>query len=90
MHLPEDWTRVLLVRTYGVGLADGGIYWDIPTGKIPLDLRQIGSVFLVETELTPAQTQDSSERYENRFRDLVVSPLAPEEVRKYSEKTPRF
>jgi len=31
MHLPENWTKILLVRTYGSGLADGGAFWDIPT-----------------------------------------------------------
>ena len=39
MHLPENWTKVLLVRTYGLGLADGGAYWDIPTEAIPPHLR---------------------------------------------------
>ena len=47
MHLPENWTRVLFVRTYGEGLADGGIYWDIPTEAIPVELRPIGSRFVV-------------------------------------------
>ena len=34
-HLKEGFTKILLERTVGVGLADGGIGWDIPTEKIP-------------------------------------------------------
>jgi hypothetical protein len=47
MHLPENWTKILLVRTYGLGLADGGAYWDIPTEVIPPHLRLIGSRFVI-------------------------------------------
>ena len=47
MHLPENWTKILLVRTYGLGLADGGAYWDIPTEVIPPNLRLIGSRFVI-------------------------------------------
>ena len=47
MHLPENWTKILLVRTYGLGLADGGSYWDIPTEIIPLHLQLIGSRFVI-------------------------------------------
>ena len=49
MHLPEGYTKVLVEWTLGVGMADGGIYWDIPTSVIPPHLRQIGSRFLLET-----------------------------------------
>lgn len=84
MHLPEGWTKILLVRTYGLGLADGGIYWDIPTEKIPIDLRRIGSVFLVETNLTLPPPKDPAERYQTRFEDFTISPLTPDEARKYS------
>ena len=47
MHLAENWTKILLVRTYGLGLADGGAYWDIPTEAIPSHLRLIGSRFVI-------------------------------------------
>jgi len=30
MHLPGGYTKVLVEWTLGVGMADGGIYWDIP------------------------------------------------------------
>jgi hypothetical protein len=51
MPLPENWTKILLLRTYGVGLADGGIYWDIPTEVIPLAVRLIGCRFVITTKL---------------------------------------
>jgi hypothetical protein len=38
---------VILEQTIGVGLADGGIAWDIPPAAIPIDLRPIGSRFEV-------------------------------------------
>lgn len=49
MYLPEGYTKVLVERTWGVGLAGGGIYWDIPTNVIPHHLRQIGSRFILQT-----------------------------------------
>jgi hypothetical protein len=47
MHLPSGYSRVLLESTVGVGLAGGGIHWDIPTEAIPLHLRRLGSRFIV-------------------------------------------
>ena len=46
-HL-NGYTKVLLERTDGVGLADGGIVWDISTEIIPAHLRKIGSRFIVQ------------------------------------------
>jgi uncharacterized protein YbgA (DUF1722 family) len=46
-HL-NGYTKVLLERTEGVGLADGGIVWDISTEIIPAHLRKIGSRFMVQ------------------------------------------
>ena len=46
-HLNEGFTKIILERTIGVGLADGGIIWEVPTEKIPHHLRKIGSRFLV-------------------------------------------
>jgi len=80
MHLPEGWTKVLLVRTYGVGLADGGIDWDIPTEKIPPTLRSIGSVFLLEGSDLASRIADPNERYAKRFESLKASELTPEEL----------
>ncbi len=47
MHLNGGYTKVMLERFEGNGLAGGGITWDIPTQKIPFHLRNIGSRFLV-------------------------------------------
>ena len=46
-HLNEGFTKISLDRFEGVGLADGGIFWDIPTEKIPHHLRKIGSSFSI-------------------------------------------
>ncbi len=56
MHLPENWTKVLLVRTYGLGLADGGAYWDIPTEAIPPHLRSIGSRFVIHARTSETKS----------------------------------
>ena len=47
-HL-NGYTKVLVERTQGLGLADGGIAWDIPTSIIPLHLRTIGSRFILKS-----------------------------------------
>jgi hypothetical protein len=46
-HLNNDYTKILLERTKGIGMANGGIDWDIPTKIIPIHLRKIGSRFLI-------------------------------------------
>lgn len=48
-HLNGGFTKVILERTVGVGLADGGIACEILTEKIPVDLRKLGSRFLLIT-----------------------------------------
>jgi len=50
MHLNGGYTKVIVERTEGIGLADGGIEWEIPTAKIPQHLRRIGSRFIVASE----------------------------------------
>ena len=47
MFLPGNYAQVLVESTVGMGLAGGGILWDIPTDKIPFHLRRIGSRFVV-------------------------------------------
>lgn len=47
MHLNGGYTKVLVESTEGLGLADGGVEWEIPTESIPPHLRQIGSRFVV-------------------------------------------
>jgi hypothetical protein len=57
MHLPEGYTKVLVEWTLGVGMTDGGIYWDIPTSVIPPHLRRIGSRFIVEATSLSGQRE---------------------------------
>ena len=57
MHLPESYTKVLVECTLGVGMADGGIYWDIPTSVILRHLRGMGSRFIVETTSLSGQRE---------------------------------
>jgi hypothetical protein len=56
-HL-NGYTKVLLKRTEGVGLADGGIVCDISTEIIPAHLRKIGSRFIVQCVLPTSEEMD--------------------------------
>jgi hypothetical protein len=80
MHLPENWTKILLVRTYGLGLAFGGAYWDIPTGVIPFHLRKMGSRFVVSVEISPVgnRKEYGDEWVESHGRRYRIQEL-PEE-----------
>jgi hypothetical protein len=62
-HL-NGYTKVLLERTDGAGLADGGIVWDIDTENIPAHLRRIGSRFIVR------YTANGAERDQIEFLEL--------------------
>jgi hypothetical protein len=69
-HL-NGYTKVLVERTEGVGMADGGIVWELPTERIPRHLRRIGSRFIVKTvplsleeENDPAAIHDAKNRFE--------------------------
>ena len=46
-HL-NGYTKILVERTDGLGLADGDIVWEISTQLIPPQLRKIGSRFIVK------------------------------------------
>lgn len=62
MHLNEGYTKLLVERTEGLGLADGGATWDIPTRIIPSHLRPLGCRFVVVTEaLWPERGDTASE-----------------------------
>lgn len=67
MHLNEGYTRVLVERTEGLGLADGGVAWDIPTGIIPPHLRPLGSRFVVETQALWPELGDTA----SELRDAI-------------------
>ena len=57
-HL-NGYTKVMMERTEGIGLADGGIVWDISTEIIPVHLRRIGSCFIVQYgSLSPEEMND--------------------------------
>ena len=68
-HLSEGYTKVVVEITEGVGLADGGCWWDIPTKVIPPHLRCIGSRFYLVGECvhqmraTPLMTIDWQGRH---------------------------
>ena len=46
-HLSESTTKVIIEMSEGQGMADGGVEVDIPTRIIPVDLRTIGSRFVL-------------------------------------------
>lgn len=76
MHLPENWTKILFMRTYRLGLADGGIYWDIPTELIPADLRSIGSRFVVRARTAASNSLTAPVRgRESRYEDIEIERL---------------
>ena len=62
MHLPGGYTRVFLERTLGIGMAEGGVSWDIETEVIPAHLRAIGSRFLVRAQSVRPEEGDSLEQ----------------------------
>jgi hypothetical protein len=67
MHLNEGFTRVLVERTEGRGMANGGATWDIPTQIIPPHLRRIGSRFIVLTEALWPEPGDAADE----LRDAI-------------------
>lgn len=69
MHF-NGYTRVSVIRTEGLGLANGGAEWDIPTQCIPHHLRSIGSRFLIVTPRFTPEEHDSAEDI-RRIRDQI-------------------
>lgn len=61
MHMNGGFTRVLVESSAGLGIADGGIHWEIPTNVIPAHLRTIGCRFRLVNE--QPQNQDRSRLY---------------------------
>jgi hypothetical protein len=62
MHLNGGFTKVIFERTIGVGLANFGIEWDIPTDCIPFHLRAIGSRFLLTRQDPQPDSADAAAR----------------------------
>jgi hypothetical protein len=73
-HL-NGYTKVLLERTAGVGLADGGIVWEISTDMIPAHLRQIGSRFLVEYTPLSLEERDDLNAIRDAKNRMVIREL---------------
>ncbi|HEX9918908.1 MAG TPA: hypothetical protein VGA87_07065 [Pyrinomonadaceae bacterium] len=67
-HL-NGYTKVSVEFSEGVGMADGGITWDIPTEVIPAGLRKVGSRFIVSAPVNPEETSDGY-----RVRALASPP----------------
>lgn len=75
MHLNGGYSKVILERTVGLGLADGGIEWEIPTDVLPSHLRAIGSRFVVVRESIVPEDDDSVDEIRR-----VASRITVEEI----------
>jgi hypothetical protein len=76
MHLDGGHTRVRLERMTGVGMAEQGTHWDIPTRRIPPELRAIGSRFVVVSLGIWPEPGDSVDALRAAARDAVtIEPL---------------
>src|SRR5262245_8615226 len=64
-HL-NGYTKVMVERTEGLGIADGGVTWDLPTERIPPHFRKIGSRFIVQLE----QLSDDEQKDPEALHDL--------------------
>ena len=69
-HL-NGYTKVMVESTEGLGLADGGVVWELPTERIPQPLRGIGSRFVVQSVslaagggFDPEAVRDAQGRFE--------------------------
>ena len=69
-------SKVLLERTSGLGMADGGICWDVPTEIIPPRLRIPGSRFLLVGDFVIPEQQDTIEELRAAIRSTRVEELA--------------
>ncbi|MBL8849792.1 MAG: hypothetical protein JNG89_08915 [Planctomycetaceae bacterium] len=72
MHLDSGYTRIR-VRT-------GGYEWEIPTEKIPQELRRVGSRMLVIMRRFRVDITDSADDIRRAIDQLEVHPL-PEDMR---------
>lgn len=72
MHLDSGYTRVRL--------RSGGFEWEIPTEKIPPDLRRIGSRVLITMPRFSVDVTDSAEDIRRAIDRLEVHPL-PDDTR---------
>ena len=74
-HL-NGYTKVMVERAEGVGMADGGIVWELPTERIPRHLRKIGSRFIVQAGPLRAEEENDPQAIhdvKNRFEIFELS-----------------
>jgi hypothetical protein len=70
-HLNEGFTTVA---------TDRGGSWDIPTHRIPIDLRSIGSRFVVIVQTMTPELSDSSEAMRAAMQNVSTEPLSERDV----------
>ena len=75
MHLSAGYTRVMVEETEGVGLADGGVEWDIPTDIIPFNLRSIGTRFLLIRSALTSVEGLNAEHVRRALSEMYVEEL---------------
>jgi hypothetical protein len=75
MHLNGGYTSVSVVGTEGLGIADGGAIWDIPTEAVPLHHRPICSQFLVVTPRFTPEDHDSPDDIRRMIAEIEIHGL---------------
>jgi hypothetical protein len=75
MHLNGGYTCISLIRTEGVGMANGGATWDIPTEAIPPQLRSIGSQFLIVVPRFAIEDHDSPDDIRRMTAEIEIHEL---------------
>jgi hypothetical protein len=75
MHLNGGYTRVSVVRTQGLGIADGGAIWDIQTELIPPHLRAIGAQFLAVVPRFTPEDHDSPDDIRRMIQQVEIREL---------------
>lgn len=71
MHLPGGYTRVTLSHHL-----EGSHCWDIPTAKIPLHLRALGSRMMVTARMFKAENEDAAHLWRAAIDDIVVEEFS--------------
>jgi hypothetical protein len=88
MHLHGGYTKVLVERLVGSGMAGGAVYRDIPSDRIPAHQRELGSRFLLYRQTFRPEPGDSADQIRTAAQDLIIEEL-PARSRQQSEATPR-
>jgi hypothetical protein len=61
-ELDAAFAKVLLLRTEGMGMPGGGLYWSIPSEVLPAQHRKIGASFtLISETLVPENDSEMKE-----------------------------